>query len=115
MSRWGVGNVMLVAGHDELELEAKHGEVVRFYFTNTANTRVFNVTVPGARMKLVGADSGHYEREELVDEVLSLRPSASSSTFSSLSPASSHSSIGRRRSPTGSPRSGSWMTRPSPI
>jgi FtsP/CotA-like multicopper oxidase with cupredoxin domain len=68
------GNVMLVAGHDELELEAKHGEVVRFYFTNTANTRVFNVTVPGARMKLVGADSGHYEREELVDEVL-LAPS----------------------------------------
>jgi FtsP/CotA-like multicopper oxidase with cupredoxin domain len=47
---------------------------VRFYFTNTANTRVFNVTLPGARMKLVGADSGHYEHEELVDEVL-LAPS----------------------------------------
>ncbi len=31
---------------------------------------MFNVTLPGARMKLVGADSGHYEREEYVDEVL---------------------------------------------
>ena len=64
------GNVMLVAGEPELSLEAKRGEVVRFYFTNTANTRVFNVTLPGARMKLVGADSGHYEHEEFVEEVL---------------------------------------------
>ena len=68
------GNVMLVAGEPDLALEARRGEVVRFYFTNTANTRVFNVTLPGAQMKLVGADAGHYEREELVDEVL-LAPS----------------------------------------
>jgi FtsP/CotA-like multicopper oxidase with cupredoxin domain len=68
------GNTMLVAGQPDLSLDAARGEVVRFYFTNTANTRVFNVTVPGAQMKLVGADSGHYEREELVDEVL-LAPS----------------------------------------
>jgi FtsP/CotA-like multicopper oxidase with cupredoxin domain len=68
------GNVMLVAGEPDLSLEAKRGEVVRFYFTNTANTRVFNVALPGAQMKLVGADAGHYEREELVEEVL-LAPS----------------------------------------
>ena len=64
------GNVMLVAGEPELELTASRGEVVRLYLTNTANTRVFNVTLPGARMKLVGADSGHYEHEQLVEEVL---------------------------------------------
>jgi FtsP/CotA-like multicopper oxidase with cupredoxin domain len=68
------GNVMLVAGEPDLSLEAKHGEVVRFYFTNTANTRVFNVALPGAQMKLVGADAGHYEYEELIEEVL-LAPS----------------------------------------
>ena len=68
------GNAMLVSGEPELELSAKRGEVVRFYFTNTANTRVFNVTLPGARMKLVGGDSGHYEHETVVDEVL-LSPS----------------------------------------
>ena len=68
------GNVMLVAGETDLSLEAKRGEVVRFYLTNTANTRVFNVIVPGARMKLVGGDSGHYEHEEFVEEVL-LAPS----------------------------------------
>src|SRR3954465_10175358 len=68
------GNVMLVAGDADLSLEAKRGEIVRFYFTNTANTRVFNATLPGAQMKLVGADAGHYEHEELVEEVL-LAPS----------------------------------------
>src|SRR6184192_3457983 len=64
------GNVMLVSGEPDLSLEARRGEVVRLYFTNTANTRVFNVTLPGAQMRLVGADAGHYEREEYVDEVL---------------------------------------------
>jgi FtsP/CotA-like multicopper oxidase with cupredoxin domain len=68
------GNVMLVAGEPDLTLRAKRDEVVRFYLTNTANTRVFNVVLPRARMKLVGGDSGHYEREELVEEVL-LAPS----------------------------------------
>ena len=68
------GNVMLVAGEPDLHLEARPGEVVRFYFTNTANTRVFNVSLPGARIKLVGADAGHYEHETFVEEVL-LAPS----------------------------------------
>ena len=68
------GNVMLVSGEPDLAFTAKRGEVVRFYFTNTANTRVFNVTLPGARMKLVGGDSGHYEHESFVEEVL-LSPS----------------------------------------
>jgi FtsP/CotA-like multicopper oxidase with cupredoxin domain len=68
------GNVMLVAGEPDLSLTAKRGEVVRLYLTNTANTRVFNVALPRASMKLVGGDSGHYEHEELVEEVL-LAPS----------------------------------------
>jgi FtsP/CotA-like multicopper oxidase with cupredoxin domain len=68
------GNVMLVSGETDLSLEARRGEVVRFYLTNTANTRVFNVSWPGARTKLVGGDSGHYEHEEFVEEVL-LAPS----------------------------------------
>ena len=38
------------------------GEVVRLWLTNTANTRVFNLTVPRARMKLVGGDSGRVEQ-----------------------------------------------------
>jgi FtsP/CotA-like multicopper oxidase with cupredoxin domain len=68
------GNVLLIAGEPELALEAKRGEVVRLYLTNTANTRVFKVKLPGARMKLVGGDSGRYEREQPVDDVI-LAPS----------------------------------------
>src|SRR5205807_5575118 len=68
------GNVMLINGASELTAEAKAGEVVRLYLVNTANTRIFNVALPGLRAKLVGGDSGHYERETFVDEVL-LAPS----------------------------------------
>jgi FtsP/CotA-like multicopper oxidase with cupredoxin domain len=68
------GNVMLTAGDTDLELSATAGEIVRLYFTNTANTRLFNVGLPGARMKLIGGDSGRYEHETFVDEVL-LAPS----------------------------------------
>ena len=64
------GDVLLVSGESDLSLSAKLGEVVRFYLTNTANTRVFRVAVPGARMKLVGGDSGHVEHEEFVEDVI---------------------------------------------
>ena len=68
------GNVLLVAGEPDLALSARLGEVVRFYLTNTANTRVFKVKLPGARMKLVGGDSGRCEHEEFVEDVV-LAPS----------------------------------------
>jgi FtsP/CotA-like multicopper oxidase with cupredoxin domain len=64
------GDVLLVNGETNLALEAQLGEVVRFYMTNTANTRVFKVALPGARMKLVGGDSGHAEHEQLVEDVV---------------------------------------------
>ena len=64
------GNVMLIGGETDPSLGTKRGEVVRFYLTNTANTRVFNVTVPGARIKLVGGDSGRHEHEEFVESVI---------------------------------------------
>jgi FtsP/CotA-like multicopper oxidase with cupredoxin domain len=68
------GNVLLVAGESDLELRAQRGEIVRLHLTNTANTRVFNVALPGARMKLVGGDSGRCEHETFVDSVV-LAPS----------------------------------------
>src|SRR3954465_652937 len=68
------GDVLLVSGEPELALTAQLGEVVRLYLTNTANTRVFKVALPGARMKLVGGDSGRCERERFVEDVV-LAPS----------------------------------------
>jgi FtsP/CotA-like multicopper oxidase with cupredoxin domain len=68
------GNVLLIDGHTDPAMTAKRGEVIRFYLTNTANTRVFKVALPGARIKLVGGDSGHVEHERFVDDVI-LAPS----------------------------------------
>src|SRR5436189_4366193 len=68
------GDVLLIGGETDLSLTTRLGEVARFYLTNTANTRVFKVALPGARMKLVGGDSGHVEHEEFVDHVV-LAPS----------------------------------------
>ena len=68
------GNVMLINGETRFSDGAAVGEVVRLYLVNAANTRIFNFAVRGARMKLVGGDSGRYEHEAFVSEVL-LSPS----------------------------------------
>ena len=68
------GNVLLIGGEQDCSLTAAAGEVVRLWLTNTANTRVFNVTLPGARMKLAGGDSGRVEHEKFVSELI-LAPS----------------------------------------
>ena len=68
------GNVLLIGGQTDPAITAKLGEVIRFYLTNTANTRVFKVALPGARIKLVGGDSGHVEHEQFIDDVI-LAPS----------------------------------------
>ena len=50
------------------------GEVVRLHLVDTANTRIFNFGISGARMKLVRRQRTEVEREEFVDEIL-LSPS----------------------------------------
>ena len=83
------GNVMLTGGETEPTNSAlESAEVVRFWLTNTANTRLFNVALPGARMKLVGGDSGRYEHESSSTRSCSRRRSARSWTCSSIAPGS---------------------------
>jgi suppressor of ftsI len=64
------GNVFLVNGEPRYGLSVRRGEVVRFFLTNASNTRTFNISLPGARMKLVGSDVGNYEREAWVESVV---------------------------------------------
>ena len=64
------GNVMLVNGVTGHALEVRAGEVVRFFMTNVANTRTFNVTFGDARVKLVASDVGRFERETWVPSVV---------------------------------------------
>ncbi|RIQ13602.1 multicopper oxidase family protein [Jiangella rhizosphaerae] len=68
------GNVFLTSGEPHPRFAARPGEVVRLWLTNTASARVFDLHLPGARMKLVGGDSGRVEHEEFVTHVL-LAPS----------------------------------------
>ena len=63
------GGVYLVNGEPTYTLGARRGEVVRFYLTNVASARLFNVTFRGARLKLVGSDIGNFERESWVTHV----------------------------------------------
>lgn len=64
------GNVMLINGETDYVLRAQKGEVVRLYITNVANVRPFNFAIEGGRMKLVGGDSGAYERDSFADSVI---------------------------------------------
>lgn len=64
------GNEYLVNGENAYTLEVKAGEVIRFYITNVANVRTYNLSIPNAKLKRVGADLGRYEKEEFVDSIL---------------------------------------------
>lgn len=64
------GNTMFTNGETDYRLDVNKGEVVRFYFTNSANVRPFNIAIPGVKMKLVGGDNGLYERDEWKDTVM---------------------------------------------
>ena len=69
------GNLMLVNGEPDYEMDAAAGEVVRLYLTNVSNTRTFNLSFAtedglAPRMKVVGADVGAFEREEWVKSIV---------------------------------------------
>ena len=64
------GNVMLLNGNEDYSLSVNQGEVVRFYLTDSANTRPFNFKIEGHKLKLIGSDIGKYEKEEFVDSVI---------------------------------------------
>jgi FtsP/CotA-like multicopper oxidase with cupredoxin domain len=64
------GNVFLLNGEPAWSTEATTGEVVRLWLTNVSSTRIFNVSMGDARLKLAGADIGRYEREEYVESIV---------------------------------------------
>lgn len=64
------GNTLLVNGKTSYDVTVSKGEVVRFYITNSANTRVFNFSIAGAQLKLIGNDGGFYEQESWVNSVI---------------------------------------------
>ncbi|HXI20390.1 MAG TPA: multicopper oxidase family protein [Gemmatimonadales bacterium] len=65
-----VGNLQLVNGEPAYALRVGQGAVVRFFFTNVASSRTYNVSFGGAPIKLVASDVSRFEREELVPSVV---------------------------------------------
>ena len=64
------GNVMLVNGATDYAIDVERGEVVRFFLTNVANSRTFNVTFGGAPVKIIASDVSKFEREQWVQSVV---------------------------------------------
>lgn len=64
------GNVFLINGQPDHQLEVTAGEVVRYFFTNVSNTRTFNLLFHGAAMKVVAADISRFERERMIDNLV---------------------------------------------
>jgi len=64
------GNVMLVNGQTDYKLRVSRGDVVRFYITNVANVRPYNLSFGGAKIKLIGSDIGKYEEETFVTSII---------------------------------------------
>jgi len=64
------GNVMMLNGVTDYNLDVEKGEVVRFYLTNVANTRTFNLVFGGAKIKILAGDVSKYEREQFVESVV---------------------------------------------
>lgn len=64
------GNVLLINNQDNFQMKAKTGEKIRFYVTNTANTRTFDFSIAGQKLKIVGGDIGRVEKEFLADDFI---------------------------------------------
>ncbi len=64
------GNLLLVNGEPDYRLAVRRGEVVRFFLTNVANTRTYNLSFGGLPIKVVGSDLGKFEREEWTENVV---------------------------------------------
>lgn len=64
------GTTILVNNQQNYELKVAQGETIRFFMTNTANVRPFDVFIEDTPIKLVGSDIGRVEQEQIVDSII---------------------------------------------
>lgn len=64
------GDMLLINDKEDYSITVKQGAITRLYFTNVANTRTFDLELPGSSMKLVGGDLGRIEQEKIVDHIV---------------------------------------------
>lgn len=64
------GDTMLLNGQTNYTLNAKTGETIRLYLINSANARTYNFSIEKTQLKIIGADSGLYEKEYFADNAI---------------------------------------------
>jgi FtsP/CotA-like multicopper oxidase with cupredoxin domain len=64
------GNLLLVNGAERWHFDARPGERIRLNLTNAASARSFNLSLPGARLRLVAGDAGAYGEPQDVENVV---------------------------------------------
>jgi len=64
------GNVIMVNGEPHYHKEVRKGDVVRFWLTNASNARTYNLSFGGIPAKLIAADVGRFENEQMVKTVV---------------------------------------------
>jgi FtsP/CotA-like multicopper oxidase with cupredoxin domain len=64
------GNTLLVNGAERWRFEARPGEPVRFHLTNAAGARTFNLSLDGARLRVIAGDAGAFVTTRTVESVV---------------------------------------------
>jgi FtsP/CotA-like multicopper oxidase with cupredoxin domain len=64
------GNTLLVNGAEHWQFEARPGQRVRLYFTNAASARPFNLSLDGARLRVIAGDAGPFAAPRTVESVV---------------------------------------------
>lgn len=64
------GNVMLVNGSVKPSFSYPQGSVIRYAITNVANARPFDLSIPGAKIKLVGSDLSNFARQKFIESII---------------------------------------------
>ena len=64
------GNTLLVNGAEHWRFEARPGERVRLHLTNAASARTFNLSLDGARLRVIAGDAGAFATTRTVESVV---------------------------------------------
>jgi FtsP/CotA-like multicopper oxidase with cupredoxin domain len=64
------GNTLLVNGAEDWRFETRPGERVRLHLTNAASARPFNLSLDGARLRVIAGDAGPFAIPRTVESVV---------------------------------------------
>ncbi len=64
------GNVLLVNGQDDWQVQVRPQQLIRLYLTNAANARTFNVSIDGASLRITEGDAGRFGRPRTAESAV---------------------------------------------